>query len=238
MRTKSTFLKLPGIALLAALLTALLSGLLAACTPGLQPPEPEQAVDLPEAYYRQAQAAGLTVLKIDPARSLLTIEVRRAGALARLGHDHVVASHALHGYVAPQRGRADLALRLEQLTVDEPALRAQAGFDTQPSDDAIAGTRRNMLDKVLEVQRFPQAAIRVDRIGESAVLRVTISLHGATREFDVPARIEALPGGGMAVSGRLQLKQTDFGITPYSVLGGALAVQDRLDLGFQVVAGP
>ena len=40
----------------------------------------------------------------------------------------------------------------------------------------------------------------------------------------------------MSVSGQLSFDQTEFGITPYSVLGGAIAVQNRVELRFHIVA--
>ena len=103
--------------------------------------------DFPHAYYRQLQAQGKPVFRVDAARSQVVIEVRRGGSLARLGHDHVVASHDVAGNIAPDEGRADFYVRLDALTVDEPDLRASAGFDTQPDADDIAGTRRNMLQR-------------------------------------------------------------------------------------------
>ena len=69
-------------------------------------------------------------------------------------------------------------------------------------------------------------------------LRVRINLHGVTRDVETPAQIQELPGGAVLVSGRLEIRQSDFGIVPYSVLGGALQVQDRLDLRFRIHAGP
>src|SRR3989475_9970108 len=132
---------------------ALLSAMLAGCPPLLREPAPGPAVppaDFPEAYYREAAAQGKPVFRVDPRESLVVIEVRRAGSLARLGHDHVVASHELGGYVAPDEGRADLYVALGRLAVDEAALRTEAGFDTQPAESDIAGTRANMLGKVLE----------------------------------------------------------------------------------------
>lgn len=227
-------------------LAAILAALAACALPPspsvapVPPVAPTAAVPatFPAAYYRQAAAQGQLVLQIDPQRSLVTIEVHRAGALARLGHDHVVASHDVQGYVAPQAGRADLYVPLTRLTVDEPPLRAEAHFDTQPSEAAIAGTRRNMLDKVLEAERFPVALIHVERdTAAPSHLIVSINLHGLTRTLAVPAQIEKRPEG-MAVSGHLELKQSDFGMTPMAVLGGALQVADGLDLRFRVVAVP
>lgn len=221
-------------------LAAALAALLAACAPS--PPSPTAAAisqapaDFPEAHYRQAEAAGRRVLRIDPARSLVVIEVRRGGPLAGLGHDHVVASRDLRGHVDTEAGRADLYVPLQRLAVDEAGLRAEAKLDTQPSQDAIEGTRRNMLEKVLDAERFPFALIRATRAtGDPEKLDVAITLHGTTRRFGIPLQTETLPDG-LAVSGRLTFNQTDFGLTPYSVLGGALQVQDGLELRFRVVA--
>ena len=177
------------------------------------------------------------MFEIDPARSLVVVEVRRAGSLARLGHDHVVASHDLRGYLAPDERRADLYVRLDRLTVDEPQLRAQAGFDTQPSAEDIAGTRRNMLGRVLDAEAHPYALIAVTRKAGTSDLDVAITLHGVTRHVSVEAAIES-NAGDYVVTGTLAFDQTDFGIRPFSLLGGALAVADRLHLRFTVVAHP
>src|SRR6185503_4491546 len=165
-------------------------------------------------------------------------EVRRSGSLARLGHDHIVASHEVAGYVAPDEGRADLAVALERLAVDEATLRTEAGFDTQPTETDIEGTRTNMLEKVLEAEKFPFALIRVrgaDAKPGEVTLSVAVTLHGSTRTLQAPARIEA-DAGRISVTGRLSFDQTQFGITPYSFLGGAIAVQNRVELRFRIVA--
>jgi hypothetical protein len=220
----------------------LLATLLAGCA-GAPPPAPAPAAaptaapsaDNAAAWYRQAAAAGENVMAIDPAQSLIAVTVRRGGPLARLGHDHVVASRAITGFAAPGQGRADFSFRLDQMTIDEPALRREAGLDTQPSDEAIAGTRANMLGRVLEAERFPQVALQARQTPGDPALRLTITLHGATRTVAVPARIEA-GAGSVAASGALQLRQSDFGITPMSVMGGAMTVLDTLELRFRIVA--
>lgn len=212
-----------------------LAGALAACAPRApQPPAPPP--DFQDAYYRRAAAAGQTVWRADPARSLIAITVRRDGSLARLGHDHVVASHGVTGHVAPEQGRADLHFRLDQLSVDETALRAAAGLDTQPSAAAIDATRRNMLDHVLDAGRHPFALIRATRAARGAPLGVTLTLHG--RSVALPVLIDELSedADGIAVGGSASLNQSALGIVPFSVLGGALAVRDRLELRFRIVA--
>lgn len=211
--------------------------LLTGCAAELQPPGPATPVDTGAAWYQKAAQAGKNIYKIDAAQSLITITVRRGGALARLGHDHVVASRTLEGFVAPDAGRSDFHFRLDHMSVDEPALRTAAGLDTQPSADAIEGTRNNMLTRVLEAERFPMVLLHAERLGAANSVRLTVTLHGVARSFDVPTTITLTPGS-LTASGELRLLQTEFGITPMSVMGGAMTVQDPMELQFKIVAKP
>jgi len=224
-------------------LVAVLAVLIAACALQIRETAPEPKLpagqapeNFPRDEYEQAAAQGKPVYRIDPAGSLVFITVRRGGSFARLGHDHVVASREVQGYIAPEERRADLYIPLGELSVDEPALRAEAGLDTQPSESDIAGTRSNMLDKVLETQQFPFALIHVSALQKMPMgvrLTVAITLHGVTRTFDVPAQTET-GRGEMSVGGSLEFNQSDFGIVPFSILGGAIQVQDRLSLRFRI----
>ncbi|MGK5063322.1 YceI family protein [Janthinobacterium sp. LB3P112] len=221
-------------------LLACACALLAACTPFAPPP----AASLPDspvaARAMQApawQQLGVHLLYIVPQESLLTITVRRGGALARLGHDHVIASRSLQGVVAPAPGRAAFQFRLDEMSVDEASLRQAAGLTTTPSADAIAGTRHNMLLRVLEAERYPWVRIEARRTGNGEVLEADITLHGVTRTLQLPVRIEqAADGSHLQASGSLLLKQSDFGIVPFAVLGGAMAVQDQMELAFRITA--
>jgi hypothetical protein len=193
--------------------------------------------DFPHAYYRQLLAQGKPVFRVDAARSQVVIEVRRGGSLARLGHDHVVTSHDVTGYLAPDEGRADFFVRLDDLTVDEPDLRASAGFDTQPDADDIAGTRRNML-KGLDSERYPFAMLRVRELvtdGGEGPVRVAMTLHGVTRPVDAIAQWDRATED-FSVAGRFAIDQSAFGMTPLSVMGGAIAVQDRVSIAFRIHA--
>ncbi|WP_317202026.1 YceI family protein [Janthinobacterium sp.] len=215
---------------------------LAACAPAPPaPPSPPAsgptALAGGEAFYAALRARGESVLRVDPQASLIAITVRRAGALARLGHDHLVASRAVDGFVAPGQNRADFHFRLDQLTVDDADLRADAGLGAQPSADAIAGTRSNMLGKVLDAEHFPDVYVRATRGAPDAPLSVAITLHGVRRTLTIPVRFETPPDGRrLAVSGTVEFRQSDFGLVPFAVLGGAIAVQDRLELRFRIVA--
>ena len=200
------------------------------------PPQPTRpgAPDLDAAYYHDAAGRGAKVYRVEPGDSLVVARVYRGGRLAKLGHDHVVSSREPRGFIDADQGRGDLYLALESLVVDDPAQRAAAGFDSTPSEPDIAGTRSNMLEKVLEAERFPFVVLRVRAVAQD-VLEGELSLHGVTRPVRIPAKIESR-GERLEASGSFTINQTEFGIEPFAVFGGALAVQDRIDLSFAIRA--
>ncbi|MGH8560441.1 MAG: hypothetical protein ACRES4_00550, partial [Nevskiales bacterium] len=70
------------------------------------------------------------------------------------------------------------------------------------------------------------------------VADVAVTLHGVTRQQPVMLRVQH-SAADMKVTGSLVLRQAEFGITPYSLFGGVLSVQDpvviEFDLGGQRV---
>jgi hypothetical protein len=215
------------------------AALLASGCAQMPPPAQQEAPragapDLDAAYYRDAASRGAKIFQVEPGDSLLVARVYRGGSLARLGHDHVVSSREPRGFIDADKGRGDLYLVLDSLVVDDPAQRAAAGFDSTPSASDIAGTRSNMLEKVLEAERFPFVVLRVRAVSQG-VLEAELSLHGVTRPVRIPAKIES-GGERLEASGSFAINQTDFGIEPFSVFGGALAVQDRIELSFAIRA--
>jgi hypothetical protein len=177
---------------------------------------------------------------LDPARCEIAVLVRRGGALARLGHDHVVSHPALSGRFHVPGGGAvaegEITMALADLVVDDPALRERYALDTQPTPAAVEGTRANMLERVLQAERYPLARLRLwadPRAG--GAVDVEISLHGVTRRQRVGVDWGAAQGE-LRARGRLALLQSDFGIQPLTVLGGALRVEDRLEMDFDLRA--
>jgi polyisoprenoid-binding protein YceI len=189
-----------------------------------------------------APAAGR--YRVDAAASELLILVYRGGRLARLGHNHVVSATRIEGELNALPGltgsRFRLRVPLSGLTLDEPRLRSRLGedFRTEPSEDDVRLTRERMLgDGVLDAERFPHLTLvgRVDT-GPPArpQLQIRVSLHGVERPLRAPANLEQ-SSQGYWVGGELTLRQTDFGITPFSALGGALKVEDVVDVRFRLL---
>ena len=230
-----------------AVLVALAAVLAACASAPKQQAVPEAApeaalVRAPQGFpvdvYERLAAQGEAVYRVGPADALVVLTVRRGGSLARLGHDHVIASRSMQGFVAPAQGRADLYMPLAELTVDESALRTEAGLDTQPTPSDIEGTRTNMQDKVLRVREFPYALVQVrdvDAKKQAASASVSITLLGTTRTSTVPLVLVATRDGLRAI-GMMELKQSEFGIAPLSLLGGALQVEDAFKVRFDIRA--
>lgn len=219
------------------------AALLAACA---QPPpyEPGDATapPLPEAVYRQAAAAGEAVYRIDSQRSRVFVRTGRDGPMKSAGHDHVIASRNVDGWVLvaadTARSRADLRLPLQRLVVDDPAYRARFGLAPELPDSAIDGTTRNMQEKVLESSRYPwvTASVRVLSMqGTQAQLDVQVSAHGAAFDYQVPATLSVGPEE-LNVTGSMIVRHADFGLTAFSAAGGLLRVAEEIELVFEMVA--
>ena len=90
----------------------------------------------------------------------------------------------------------------------------------------------------MEATAFPFAVVHVaaGEIGGVQPMRVTVSVHGVERTVDAPVELE-MRAGSLVAKGRIALKQTDFGITPLSALGGAIQVQDEVRVRFAIRAG-
>jgi len=194
----------------------------------------------PLAVYRDAEARGDVVYRIDSATSTAVVRVGKSGPLAQFGHDHIIASHDLTGYAWLPGGaytligaRADLYLPLATLVVDEAEQLNAAGIDTTPSAADIDGTQTNML-KSLEADAYPWLIISVAMTSAEALF-VNLTLHGVTRSYRIPADI-VVSDDKLRVAGEFTLRQSDHGITPFSTLGGALSVEDELAVRFELHA--
>jgi hypothetical protein len=199
----------------------------------------------PAARYAAGGEQGGRVYEVVPAESQLDIYVYRAGRLQRFGHNHIVTSRDIAGFVfdAQEAGRShfDLYFPVDALTVDEPELRAAAGdaFASQPSESDIAGTRRNMLgEKMLNAAQFPHVTIAGRSTGgtqEELALDVTMTVRGIAHAMPATAKIER-DGRTLRATGELRLSHASLGLEPFSVLGGALSVEDAFDVRYRITA--
>jgi polyisoprenoid-binding protein YceI len=185
--------------------------------------------------------------KVDPAASLLQILVYRGGVMARLGHNHVIASRQLEGtvYVTPDplATRFDLSFPVDALTVDEPALREAIGPDFPPDvpQSARDGTRVNLLSEALldgvhhRVIRLRATDVRAAANGYE--VDVQVDFKGSNYSLRVPVTVSR-EAGALVASGQFPLRQSDLGLEPFSVAMGTLVVLDDMQVRFRLTARP
>lgn len=225
---------------------ALCVALLGACAAH----RPRQAVSagaapppLTASYARQAKA-GKTVYRLDGRRSSAWIFVDKAGPLAGFGHRHVIEVESPRGFAQVNVDgvtHAEVRFSASKLHVDPPAALARFDVKEHLSDKDRAGTRQHMLgSRVLDARRYPWIRLVVDvshtRQGTVA-LKLHIVLHGKSKDLTVPASMSHT-GKDWMVKGQFSLEQSDFGITPYSIMLGALRVKNRIHIRYDLVFSP
>jgi hypothetical protein len=202
-----------------------------------------QPANFPTDFYRQAsQDNSSHVYKIDSRASKVVVRVRRGGLMAKLGHDHIVASQQLQGFIYLDqtlgRCRADFFAPLATMEVDNLELRAAAGMDTQPTAADIIATGQNML-KSLEVGDFPFAQLHSRDCGNALVdllVQIDFSLHGVKRSQLLSVNVDQTKTSELLISGEFSVLQSDYGIQPFSIMNGLIRVEDRLDIAFDLIA--
>lgn len=188
---------------------------------------------------------GAALYEIDATRSLLRLLVYRGGPMAAAGHDHVIQNRALAGWVDPAAGNAQASFYLQipvaDFSIDEGPARAEEGADfaEEVSAEAKSGTRHNLLSAaLLDAEVYPNIAIRGTEVGGTgthyhATVQIAIAGHLSTQEisFDVTRGADLL-----TATAEFPLRQSALGLTPFSVMMGALRVEDEIRVKLKLVA--
>ena len=180
---------------------------------------------------------------IDSSGSELRLLVYRAGALSNLGHNHVMVNRAVSGQVqiggSVSASSFSLKLAVNDFVVDDAQSRGEEGADFPPDipEDAKAGTRRNMLsESLLNAAEFPDITVKsVSLTGtlEAPKADLEITVAGHTAIISMPFSLQG-DAHHVIAAGSAELRQTALGLKPYSLLNGALQVQDAMQLKFKI----
>ena len=165
--------------------------------------------------------------------SRFEVKTSKAGLFGFAGHDHVVRAGAFNGYVVyfpghPESSHLEVIILADSLEVLTP-----------PDTSEIRQVTEIMRTQVLHVEENPD--IRFTATGGPANdkgmrLQGELTLVGRTRPVPVDADIRIGPDT-IRASGTFSVKQTDFGIKPYSGgPGGTVKVGDRLTFTFDAIA--
>jgi len=166
---------------------------------------------------------------IDVERSTITIHVSKAGLLSAAGHEHWVnapiSSGAINDSTAPR----------VEFTVETAKMRVKP--DPKIDAKTEAQIQKDMEEMTLETARYREIAFQSSHVEKASEgeWRVdgALSLHGVSKPVRVSVRRE-----GDAYTGRTILKQTDFGIKPISIGGGAIKVKNEIEIEFRIYTRP
>ncbi len=199
-----------------------------------------------QAYEKIPADQGM-VFWIDSQASEVRFYIWRGGPLASKGHNHVMRVKEFQGAVflpndmLQHHMQFDIVFPASAIEVDPLQLRRELGgaYAAELTPEGIQGTREHMLgEKVLDAAHYPTIGLSAtDTYGEfpKMVLDTQITLHGVRRHRLVPVTIRST-AGQLHASGAFAIRQSDFGIVPFSALGGALYILDPIMIEFDIVA--
>lgn len=180
---------------------------------------------------------------VDADHSSVYVLVYKEGALQLLGHNHVMSHSKVRGKVVRdtiniEKNRFILEMSVNQFIVDDKDSRQKSGdafTSSIDSEDALA-TRDNMLrTEVLDSENHPDIVIRgyIKQDNAQYFAHADINIKGVIKKLILPIDLQ-FGGNSVVIKGRFSVKQTDFDIQPFSLMGGMLAVQDSMDIIFDI----
>jgi polyisoprenoid-binding protein YceI len=155
---------------------------------------------------------------LGPEDGVLSVRTARTGAVAKAGHDLLI-------HVTEWTATLDTDAPSVTLDADATSLRVREGTGgIKPlGEDDHANIEQTIDDEVLLKRdiRFRSTTVSID--GDALAVTGDLTLAGTTRPiaFDL-----SLAGG--RVSGAAVVKQTEWGMKPYTALFGALKVADEV----------
>jgi polyisoprenoid-binding protein YceI len=168
---------------------------------------------------------------MDGSHGELLIRTGVAGRAAQLGHRLTIA---MRSWQATTQWDSDEPVSAE-LTVDVGSLevvRGEGGLAPLSGPEKIL-VRSNAL-RSLGARRFPRitfVANIIEKTDDGYRLTGTLTIHGEARTQTVDVRTDDLDGSWW-LSSETMVRQSDFGIKPYSQLLGSLKVADDVTVSF------
>jgi len=167
----------------------------------------------------------------DAADGELTLHTGVAGRAARMGHRLTIAMtrwRASVDWVADQPDSATLVVEVDSLEV----LKGEGGVKGLSGPEKVL-VRSNAL-KSLSANKFPEIRFDADSIektGDGYRLSGKLRIRGTERDHVVDMRAEEL-ADSWRLSLQSTIRQSDFGVKPYSLLMGSLQVADEVTVSF------
>ena len=170
--------------------------------------------------------------------STFTVQAFAEGLFSAFGHDPVIAIRNFSGALKFIPGTFESASL--RISIDANSLAVTGEAKEKDRSDI----ERTMRDEVLEVQKYPEivftsTSISTSRLSEGryrARIIGDLTLHGATQKNVWISAETSVSGDSLRAKGDFSLKQTDFGIKPFSAVGGTIKLKNDLKFVFDIVA--
>jgi polyisoprenoid-binding protein YceI len=161
--------------------------------------------------------------RLGPGDGTLSIRTGRTGAAAKAGHDLVIEVTVWEGTLRLGDDPADTSV---EVAADATSLHVREGTGGMQSlgDDDKANIRTTIHDDVLKGHAITFRSTAVTRADGRLNVQGELTLAGTTR----PLAFDLAVGDDGRLSGAAVVKQTDWGMKPYSTLFGALKVADEV----------
>lgn len=167
-----------------------------------------------------------------------------------LGHEHGVTGAIKSGRLAlgATQNAGELVFDMASFVADTDAARRFVGLEGSSSESTRSQVTENMLGAaVLNIAAYPTATFKIDSAVEEpgqtdpGVKRYRLSgqftLQKVTRPLSFVAEVD-VKNGWNRVRGRFNLKQTDFGIKPFTKAFGAIGVADEMTVWGELWVAP
>ena len=165
--------------------------------------------------------------KLGPENGTLSVRTGRTGAAAKAGHNLLIHVTAWQATLEVGEDPAQTSVVFD---ADATSLRVRDGIGgMQPlGDDDKASIEQTIDDEVLKQTdiEFRSTAVQAAADGSRISVQGELTLVGQSR----PIAFDLTVGDDGKLSGSAVVKQTDWGITPYSTLFGALKVVDEVEV--------
>ena len=173
--------------------------------------------------------------RFGPDDGTLSVRTGRTGAAAKAGHDLLIAVTAWEATLELGMDPAQSSLVLHADAASLRVLEGTGGMQSLGDDDKTSIVK-TIDDDVLKGAgiEFRSTDVRVAEDGSTISVQGELTLTGNTR----PIAFDLHLGSDGKLGGRAVLKQTDWGIKPYSTLFGALKVADEVAVEVSLDAGP
>jgi polyisoprenoid-binding protein YceI len=170
------------------------------------------------------------VHRLGPDNATLSVRTGRAGAAARAGHDLFIRVSSWEAELAVGEDAAETSL---QLNADSSSLRVVEGTGGMQAlgDDDVASIHKTIDDEVLKRGEiaFRSTRVRSEPDGERVHAEGDLTLAGRTE----PIAFDLAVDGEGTVHAAVTVRQSEWGIKPYSALFGALKVADEVEVALE-----